>query len=1417
MRQNLLDLISEIPPFENKCFDSALQFFYYLLFTPKSVIMRKSIFTPFLLIACLFFFQYSDAQVSSYNFSQSSGTYTEITGGTVVATATGTTGIPSIDDVIFNLPAGTIPFDFNFNGTVYTGLNISSNGFITFGATAPATTTYTSISATLAYNGAVAAVSRDIQGVYATTANRTLNDPVLTNVAGFAGVEVGKVITGTGIAVGATIVSFDQGAGTITMSANATSTGAAGTVAIASGEIRYEVLGTAPNRVFVIQYKNFRKFAALTDNFNFQIRLHETTYAIETIYGNFISNATNAAPQVGLRGATNADFNNRTSTTDWSATTPGIANTASITLTTTVFPPGGLTFSWAIAPNLVAAGSSIVSEGCVPANNAVDPGETVTLSFCIQNTGLAGTTNVVGTLLSTGGVTTPSGPQNYGALGPLSSPVCRDFTFTANGTCGVTITVSIQLQDGTTNLGTVTYQITLGVASGVATVFSENFDGVAAPALPAGWTATNATGPAPLWETSSSGVLTPFAVSLPNSIFVDDPSVVSDKQIVTPIITIPPTGGAQISFQRNNNLETNWDGGVLEISINGGPYQDIIAAGGSFVTGGYNATLNASANPLASRQAWTGNSVGFVTTTANLPASANGQNVTFRFRMGSDGSVAGVGWRIDDVVVTAPLYTCCTPCIITCPANITVPTDPGQCGAIVNYSAPTTSGTCGPVTLSHPSGSFFPRGTTIVTASEPNGGSCFFTITVVDNELPVITCPSNITVNNAPGQCGANVSFTVTATDNCQGVTVISTPASGSFFPVGTTTVTSRATDASGNTSTCSFTVTVNDTQPPTITCPANITVNNTPGQCTGIATFPVPATSDNCGSGAVSNFFNTWSQTGQRGVFFDVVNISTIPITITALNPAMWATASLNETFTVYFTTSASTWNGNQANPSAWTQNTATPVSFPGGANPVQVSVPLTTPVVLNPGQSRGVYVVGNTGFGGGPVAYLSTSGLPAYTGPQSYDDGTLRFIGGIGSGGLFATFFGTGSSTDFRLYYGSVTYASPVPTVQIAGLPSGSAFPVGVTTNIFQATDAVGNTSTCSFTVTVVDNQPPAITCPANITTSTPIGSCTAVVNYTVTATDNCPGVTTALVSGPASGSVFPLGVTTVTWRATDAAGNTSTCQFTVTVNDGQIPVISQQPAPNPEFCIGSTGIISVTAAPLGGPNNLTYQWQVWNGTAFVNIAGATQPSLSIPNISAAMAGNTYRVIVMGLCTNVTSAQSTIRVKPVPAITLSTSMSPSLTPGQLLTITASVSPTGGTIAWYKDGVLIPGAVTLSLNNLTVDDVGVYHAVYTALNGCSATSGDVVVTKASSANVFIYPNPNDGRFQVRVYNQNEPVTVTVYDSRGSMVYQRTTTTSVPYTRIDVELSHAASGQYVVDVRGAGGSKLGAKQIVIWR
>lgn len=154
--------------------------------------------------------------------------------------------------------------------------------------------------------------------------------------------------------------------------------------------------------------------------------------------------------------------------------------------------------------------------------------------------------------------------------------------------------------------------------------------------------------------------------------------------------------------------------------------------------------------------------------------------------------------------------TCCT--AITCPPNITTSNDPNQCGAVVSFSAPVPQGSCGTITCSPVSGSFFPKGTTIVTCTSSEGPSCSFNVTVNDTQPPSITCPSDITaVTPRPGDACAVVNYTVTGADNCPGVTVVCTTPTGACFPRGTTMVTCTATDTSGNTANCSFKVTVFD------------------------------------------------------------------------------------------------------------------------------------------------------------------------------------------------------------------------------------------------------------------------------------------------------------------------------------------------------------------------------------------------------------------------------------------------------------------------------------------------------------------------------------------------------------------------------------------------------------------------------
>jgi subtilisin family serine protease len=257
---------------------------------------------------------------------------------------------------------------------------------------------------------------------------------------------------------------------------------------------------------------------------------------------------------------------------------------------------------------------------------------------------------------------------------------------------------------------------------------TETFDNVTPPALPPDWIATNAQGPGPLWETSNSGVPTPPADSPPNAAFIDDPSTASDKRLDSSEFSFFEGGPARLTFRHNLNLEPSntdpnlgFDGGVLELSTDGGnTFQDILAAGGSFLMGGYNRTISADrGSPIASRQAWSGNSEGFITTIVNLPAVQMPSRL--RWRMASDTTGSNDGWRVDNVNITwcqghgTPCATAtATPTATPTPTSSPTPTaglTPTPTGTVTVTPTATPTATARPTPTARPQNTPRPRPT----------------------------------------------------------------------------------------------------------------------------------------------------------------------------------------------------------------------------------------------------------------------------------------------------------------------------------------------------------------------------------------------------------------------------------------------------------------------------------------------------------------------------------------------------------------------------------------------------------------------------------------------------------------------------------------------------------------------------------
>ena len=212
-------------------------------------------------------------------------------------------------------------------------------------------------------------------------------------------------------------------------------------------------------------------------------------------------------------------------------------------------------------------------------------------------------------------------------------------------------------------------------------------------------------------------------------------------------------------------------------------------------------------------------------------------------------------------------------------------------------------------------------------------------------------------------------------------------------------------------------------------------------------------------------------------------------------------------------------------------------------------------------------------------------------------------------------------------------VNYAMPTAlddrdgAVAVACAPaSGSSFPLGITTVVCGATDAAGNSSSSSFTVTVRDTTPPALVCPAS-QTATATSASGAVVSYPPAsvsdAVDAAPGVTYS----QASGTLFPVGTTIVMVTATDAAGNSSTCSFSVTITPlsaGADLSITNTDSPDP-VTLGSPLTYTVTIRN-NGPSEAAQVWlahTVLGQVRFVSATASQGHCIGVPGLVACNPG--------------------------------------------------------------------------------------------------------------------------------------------------------------------------------------------------
>ena len=498
---------------------------------------------------------------------------------------------------------------------------------------------------------------------------------------------------------------------------------------------------------------------------------------------------------------------------------------------------------------------------------------------------------------------------------------------------------------------------------------------------------------------------------------------------------------------------------------------------------------------------------------------------------------------------------------ITCPSNIVVGTATGTCAAIVTYGVANTSDNC-PLQLavSHngtSSGSVFGLGSSVVTYSAQDGqglmlsSSCSFYITVVDQEPPILACPANITASSAVGYCGANVSYSVSATDNCHvyNVSIVQGLSSGSFFAVGSTVVEYRAFDTAGNEARCRFTVTVRDEQAPQLTCPSNVSTTTLAGVCGRSVAYSSPTSSDNCGIASVALVGGNAS-----GSLF-----------------------GLGTTIVTYMATDV---NGNSKNCSF--EVTVTDHILP------KITCPASLTVSTAANQCNATVTYGSVSAVDGSNCPGVTETLFGPSSGSSFPLGTTQLYysisapGGPGICSFSITVRDTqaptlnycpssvSTTTSPGVCSRIVTYTQPTgwdncnqTTSRISGLSSGSAFNTGTTNVTYVSVDESGNQAVCSFDIEVLDKEAPRLQCPNNIQLDNTKGFCAANnVSYAaVRAADNCGNFSVVVrqILGLASGSNFSVGTTIVAFLGTDASRNNATCEFSVNVSDVEPPTIT------------------------------------------------------------------------------------------------------------------------------------------------------------------------------------------------------------------------------------------------------------------
>jgi gliding motility-associated-like protein len=608
-----------------------------------------------------------------------------------------------------------------------------------------------------------------------------------------------------------------------------------------------------------------------------------------------------------------------------------------------------------------------------------------------------------------------------------------------------------------------------------------------------------------------------------------------------------------------------------------------------------------------------------------------------------------------------------------CPSDITVNSLPGECHNNVSWSPPTISVPCPSysVTSNYSPGDVFGVGTTQVVYVLRNGAVetdfCTFYVTVNDNGTPVITCSDDQTRNVDISQCHYTVSGTeidpVYTFNNCPFTLTNDLTGNSSLagvqIPAGITTVLWTISGLSGNSASCSMDIVVNDNIAPTVTPIAN-RVEDVGSDCS----FTIPdyrlltSVTDNCGTPAVVQIPAPGTIISGSGM------IQTITIT---------ATDTYNNSSNISFSLTLT----DNTPPIALCRNISRVLDSSGNATVTVAEInngSIDNCGIASMTLSKNSFTCDDIGTNNVTLTVTDANGnssvctaaitiseniAPSVTCPSNI---SRDIDPGLCSASVNVPDIMYSDNCSVTLLTwettGATTSVSPASGINQIGT---KVFNKGITTVTYMVKDGSGNQNSCSFTVTVTDNENPVISCPANISGNTDAGLCNATVTVPdATISDNCSvntltwtmtGATNA--ASPLTGinqvgtNLFNSGITTVTLNAKDEAGNQSSCSFTVTISDNIAPVLICPSDISGTCSISDLPPYSNFAAFLAAGGNATDNCAI-NPTSFILLIQASD-GLNCPETFT----RTYQIADMN--GNISTCQQTITIDDItpPVIT--------------------------------------------------------------------------------------------------------------------------------------------------------------------